>query len=62
MFLLQIYPVILVVATVVIYFIFKLHKIDDLEGKTAFIISDAIGLVSFQSQVLLLPFKMNLTS
>ena len=40
-------PVILVVATVVMALLFKLHKIDDLEGKTAFIISDAIGLVSF---------------
>lgn len=40
-------PVILVVATVVIALLFKLHKIDDLEGKTAFIISDAVGLVSF---------------
>ena len=40
-------PVILVVATVVISLLFKLHKIDDLEGKTAFIISDAVGLVSF---------------
>ena len=40
-------PVILVVMTVLIALLFKLHKIDDLEGKTAFIISDAIGLVSF---------------
>ncbi len=40
-------PVILIVATVLIALLFKLHKIDDLEGKTAFIISDAIGLVSF---------------
>ena len=40
-------PVILVVATVLIALLFKLHKIDDLEGKTAFIISDAVGLVSF---------------
>ena len=40
-------PVILVVATVAIALLFKLHKIADLEGKTAFIISDAIGLVSF---------------
>lgn len=40
-------PVILVVLTVLIALLFKLHKIDDLEGKTAFIISDAIGLVSF---------------
>ena len=40
-------PVILVVGTVLISLLFKLHKIDDLEGKTAFIISDAVGLVSF---------------
>ena len=40
-------PVILFVATVLIALLFKLHKIDDLEGKTAFIVSDAIGLVSF---------------
>ena len=40
-------PVTLVVATVFIALILKLHKIDDIEGKTAFIISDAIGLVSF---------------
>ena len=40
-------PVILVIATVFISLLLKLHKIDDLEGKTAFIISDAIGLVSF---------------
>jgi uncharacterized membrane protein YeiH len=40
-------PVILVVITVLIALLFKLHKIDDLEGKTAFIISDAVGLVSF---------------
>ena len=40
-------PVILVVVTVVIALLFKLHKIDDLEGKTVFIISDAVGLVSF---------------
>ena len=40
-------PVILVLGTVLISLLFKLHKIADLEGKTAFIISDAIGLVSF---------------
>jgi len=40
-------PVTLVVATVFISLLLKLHKIDDLEGKTAFIISDAVGLVSF---------------
>lgn len=40
-------PLFLVIATVIISMIFKLHKIDDLEGKTTFLISDAIGLVSF---------------
>jgi uncharacterized membrane protein YeiH len=40
-------PVILVIATVILSLAFKLHKIPDFEGKTAFIISDAIGLVSF---------------
>jgi uncharacterized membrane protein YeiH len=40
-------PVILVVITVLVALLFKLHKIDDLEGKSTFIISDAIGLVSF---------------
>lgn len=40
-------PILLVIATVVISLIFKLHKITNLESKTAFIISDAIGLVSF---------------
>lgn len=40
-------PVILVIGTVFLSLIFKLHKIPDFEGKTAFIISDAIGLVSF---------------
>ncbi len=40
-------PIILVIVTVFISLILKLHKIDDLEGKTAFIISDAVGLISF---------------
>lgn len=40
-------PLILVIVTVLIAMLFKLHKIDDLEGKWAFVISDAIGLVSF---------------
>ncbi|WP_419771031.1 MAG: trimeric intracellular cation channel family protein [Candidatus Marinarcus sp.] len=40
-------PIILVCATVLIALLFKLHKITNLEGKTTFIISDAIGLVSF---------------
>lgn len=40
-------PIVLVIATLIISLIFKLHKITDLEGKTTFIISDAVGLVSF---------------
>lgn len=40
-------PVLLVISTVIISLLFKLHKIDNLESKTIFIISDAIGLVSF---------------
>lgn len=40
-------PLILVIVTVLIAMLFKLHKIDDLEGKWAFVISDSIGLVSF---------------
>ena len=40
-------PVSLVIATVLISLLFKLHKIDDIEGKTTFILSDAVGLVSF---------------
>lgn len=40
-------PIIVVVATVVIALVFKLHKISNLEGKTAFILFDAIGLSSF---------------
>ncbi|PLY07207.1 MAG: hypothetical protein C0625_06215 [Arcobacter sp.] len=40
-------PIILVTATLFISLILKLHKKTDLEGKTAFIISDAVGLVSF---------------
>ncbi|RXJ93618.1 hypothetical protein CRV00_10205 [Malaciobacter molluscorum] len=40
-------PIILVVVTILLSFIFKLHNINNLEGKTAFIVSDAIGLASF---------------
>lgn len=40
-------PILLVIATLVVSFIFKLHKITNFEGKTTFIISDAIGLCSF---------------
>ncbi len=40
-------PASLVIVTVLFSLFFKLHKIADLEGKTAFIVSDAIGLISF---------------
>ncbi len=40
-------PITLVILTLIISLIFKLHKINNFEGKTAFIISDAIGLSSF---------------
>lgn len=40
-------PIILVSSTVILALIFKLHKTTDLEGKTWFIASDAIGLASF---------------
>lgn len=40
-------PILLVVATLFLAYVFKLHKINNLEGKTAFIVSDAIGLSSF---------------
>lgn len=40
-------PIILVIVTLIFSLIFKLHKITNFEGKTAFIISDAIGLSSF---------------
>lgn len=40
-------PVLLVLITVFIAILFKLHKITDLEGKTTFVVTDTIGLVSF---------------
>ncbi|NQY20182.1 MAG: trimeric intracellular cation channel family protein [Campylobacteraceae bacterium] len=40
-------PVSLVLGTVIIAIIFKLHKITDLESKTTFVVSDTVGLVSF---------------
>lgn len=40
-------PIILVSTTLFLSLILKLHKKTDLESKTAFIVSDAIGLVSF---------------
>jgi len=40
-------PVTLVFATLFLAIIFKLHKISNLEGKSAFVITDTIGLISF---------------
>lgn len=40
-------PIILVAVTLFISLTLRLHKKTDIEGKTTFIISDAIGLVSF---------------
>lgn len=40
-------PTLLVLATLIFSIVFKLHKINNLEGKTFFIVSDALGLVSF---------------
>ncbi|QDF30407.1 trimeric intracellular cation channel family protein [Halarcobacter anaerophilus] len=40
-------PFTLVIITVILSIIFKLHKITDLEGKKAFVLTDTIGLVSF---------------
>ncbi|RXJ97954.1 hypothetical protein CRU98_11680 [Arcobacter sp. CECT 8986] len=40
-------PIILVIVTILLSFVFKLHNINNLESKTAFIVSDAIGLASF---------------
>lgn len=40
-------PITLVFATLFIAIVFKLHRITDLEGKTSFVVTDTIGLVSF---------------
>lgn len=52
-------PIILVITTLFIALIFKLHKITDLEGKTTFIISDAVGLVSFAITGALIAIEAN---
>lgn len=52
-------PIQLVIATVTIALIFRLHKINNLEGKTAFIILDAIGLVSFAITGALIAIETN---
>ncbi|WP_044419281.1 trimeric intracellular cation channel family protein [Halarcobacter anaerophilus] len=43
----DILPFTLVIITVILSIIFKLHKITHLEGKKAFVLTDTIGLVSF---------------
>lgn len=40
-------PIILVLLTIIIAIAFKLHRIPNFEGKTAFIVTDTIGLASF---------------
>ena len=40
-------PLLIVTIAVLMGFLFKLHKINNLEGKTLFIISDSLGLVAF---------------
>jgi uncharacterized membrane protein YeiH len=40
-------PIALVFVTLLIAIVFKLHRITDFEGKTTFVITDTIGLVSF---------------
>lgn len=50
-------PIILVSSTLFLALLFKLHKTTDLEGKTWFIASDAIGLASFAITGALLGIK-----
>ncbi len=50
-------PIILVLSTLVIAIVFKLHKIPDLEGKLAFVLTDTIGLVSFAISGALIAMK-----
>jgi len=52
-------PVILVISAVLFAIIFKLHKITDLEGKKAFVLSDTIGLVSFSISGALIAIEVN---
>ena len=40
-------PIILILGTIFFAVIFKFHKINDLEGRIAFVITDTIGLASF---------------
>ncbi len=52
-------PITLVILTLIISLIFKLHKINNFEGKTAFIVSDAIGLSSFAITGALIAIEAN---
>lgn len=40
-------PILIVIATFLVAIFFKLHRINNLEGKTVFVFSDTIGLVAF---------------
>lgn len=50
-------PILLVLVTLVLAVVFKLHKIPDLEGKTAFVVTDTIGLASFAISGALIAMK-----
>lgn len=52
-------PISIVLLTILIAIIFRLHKITDLEGKYAFVATDAIGLVSFSITGALLAIEVN---
>ncbi|XPV68619.1 MAG: trimeric intracellular cation channel family protein [Halarcobacter sp.] len=52
-------PIILVFATLFLAFIFNIHKKTDLEGKTWFIVSDAVGLTSFAITGALVGIEVN---
>lgn len=52
-------PIVLVFTTLLLAFLFRLHKKNDLEGKTWFIITDAIGLVSFAITGALIGIEVN---
>lgn len=52
-------PVILVIVTVNIAILLKLHKIKSIENKTVFVISDTIGLISFSITGALVALEVN---
>ena len=52
-------PGILVLSLMILLIAFKIHKKQNIENKTLFIISDSIGLVSFSISGALLALKLN---